>query len=70
MTTTQAIQDTERNMRHAQARGMIRTPKFAGRTYSEVKAERRRLRMKVWHAALIGVGVLAAVAIALKAWVG
>ena len=70
MTTTQAIRDTERNMRQAQARGMIRTPRHAGKTYTEVKAERRRFRMKVWHAALIGMGVLAAVAIALKMWAG
>ena len=44
MTTTQAIRETEHNMRHAQARGMIRTPKFAGKTYTEVKAERAKWR--------------------------
>ena len=70
MTSFQAIHDTEKNMLHAQARGMIRTPKFAGKTYSEVKAERRRFKVKVYQAILIGVGVLAAVAVALKAWVG
>ena len=69
MTTTQAIRETEQNMIQARARAMVRTPKFAGKTYTEVKAERRQ-RMKVYQAILIGVGVLVAVAIALKAWVG
>ena len=72
MTTyrSQAIREVETDLIAARARGMIRTPKYAGKTYTEVKAERRRFKVKVWQAILIGVGVLAVVAIALKAWVG
>ena len=72
MTTyrSQAIREVETDLIAARARGMIRTPKYAGKTYTEVKAERRRFKVKVYQAILIGMGVLVAVAVALKAWVG
>lgn len=60
MTTTQAIRSTEQNMREAQAKGMIRTPKYAGRTYSDVKRERRERRMKVWQALGLFIVILTA----------
>lgn len=50
MTTTQAIRETETNMMQVRARAMIRTPKFAGQTYQQVKAARakwRRLTLRV-----------------------
>ena len=70
MTKSQAIQETEQHLREAIVRGYVKLPKHPRQTYSEYKADRRRYRMKVYQAILIGMGVLAAVAIALKAWVG
>ena len=64
------IREVETDLQQARARAMLKTPKFAGRTYTEVKSERRRFKVQVYQALLIGMGVLAVVAIALKAWVG
>ena len=69
MTHTQAIRETEQNIRDAMARSLLKQPQHPRLTYTEYKAQRRQ-RMKVYQAMLIGVGVLAAVALALKAWVG
>ena len=64
------IREVETDLSQARARAMLKTPKFAGKTYTQVKEERRRFKVKVYQAILIGMGVLAVVAIALKAWVG
>lgn len=54
---SEAIREVENDLRDARARGMIRTPKFAGRTYTEVKAERHK-RMQVYKVWAIGAAVL------------
>ena len=63
------IREVETDLSQARARAMLKTPKFAGQTYTEYKAQRRQ-RMKVYQAVAWGCAVLAAVGIALKAWVG
>lgn len=47
---SEVIREVENDLIAARARGMIRTPKFAGQTYQQVKAERakwRRLTLRV-----------------------
>ena len=53
---SEAIREVETDLQRARARGMIRTPRYAGRTYTEVKAERKRKAMKVYQ--LVGVIVV------------
>ena len=67
---SEIIREVETDLSQARARAMLKTPKFAGRTYTEMKSERRRFKVQVYQALLIGIGVLSVVAIALKAWVG
>lgn len=46
MTTyrSQLIREVETDLQNSRARSMMKQPKFAGQTYTEVKAERARHR--------------------------
>lgn len=68
MTTyrSQAIREVETDLQAARARAMIRTPRFAGRTYSEVKAERQRRRERIMKMVGYVLVILTAATVAAK----
>jgi len=70
MHRSQVMREVETDLHQARARGMIKVAKFAGKTYTEIKAERKRKIMKVYQVLALGFAVLVVVAIALKMWVG
>lgn len=65
MTRSVLIREVETDLHNARARGMLKQPKYAGRTYTEVKVERARR----WRHIKQGLWVLSGVALVVALWV-
>lgn len=63
MFRSQVIREVETDLAQARARGMIRTPKFAGLTYADVRAKKYR-RSQRYKVAGYALAVLAAMGLA------